>query len=650
MDVAQLFRAGVQVDPAPMPAHTSTIYGVALADSYDGTVLVQMDGDAVTQPGDESVEVAAAAEEFEAGTATLPSEPYPGTVEVYAEQVDDDHRLEESEYQVNGDRLTIEALAGGEPVDVEWTAHVVQEVTREDFAGGAFPLVGEPSNLSVTEDVGGPGVADWQPVAHDVDGTNLIVANMEPADGRVVATYVRAVSVVTSDGEQVLPDMPDPADVTVTGRTTDENNAPVEAVVTGWDLAGDIINIPAGYDTYTVDYSMPVAEEWNLAEQVDDEPLPDYDPEWDGGAQDADELEPDAVTVGHDLTWEPVAGTLDVTVDGVAAAYTLDGVTVTVTSAPPAERRLSVEYDAAQAARYDAAAFAGGTVALPSVPASGTVAVAVGGAALDPGDYSVADDALTIPGLVQAVAQYVVRYVEQVPTPAVELPTVPAVSEGDTVQITVVGGVPTVTGVQGSGDSAWTSINDATGMVVEVGEDLDAAVERIATNEGDIVAAQASIAENADNIAATVAAQVDVNNDLYTLVNQVIADANGLSITLTQLETTVADNAETAAADTDALANVVDLVNSAVDALVAYVRVEVNENNQPVLVLGSNTWPVQAQLTNTDLRFVENGTPVASISDHELNITTANVTDRINLGDWAWIPRSNGNLSLKWVG
>ena len=246
MDVSQLFRAGVTVDGAPMPAATSTIYGTAVADSHDGTVLVEMDGDAVTQPAQESTTATLPASAFEGGTAALPSEPFPGTVRVYAEQADDDHLLDEEAYQVNGDRLTIEALAGGEPVGVEWSTHVAQAFTNEDFAGGAVQLEGEPANLSVTEDVGGASTPDWQPVAYELDGTTLTVAGMEPADGRVVATYVRTVELVTDAGEQVLPDMPAADDVAVIGRTTDATNPPVETIVTGWDLAGDLITIPAG--------------------------------------------------------------------------------------------------------------------------------------------------------------------------------------------------------------------------------------------------------------------------------------------------------------------------------------------------------------------------------------------------------------------
>lgn len=475
MDVASLFNRGVKVDGAPLPATTTTIYGTAVADSADGTVLVELDGDAVTQPAQEETTATLAADQFQGGTAALPSEPFPGSVVVYAESVADDNVLPESEYQVNGDRLTIEALAGGEPVGIEWQTHVQQAVTNADFAGGAVQLEGEPVGLSVTEDVGGEGVADWQPVPFTLDGTTLYVEGMQPADGRVVAEYVRTVSLVTSAGEQVLPDMPAASDVTVTGRTTTATGDPVDATVTGWNLAGDLITIPEGYDTYTITYTMAEREEWNVTAQTDSEPLPDYDPEFDGDAQGGEELAPESVTVGHELTHEPDAGTLAVTVDGEPATFTLDVRTVTVDYAPAATRYLSIEYDAAQAMELPAAAFANGPADLPTMPNDGTVTVTVGGAALDPADYSVSDRAVSIPALVAGVSQYVVTYAEQVPTAAVELPTFPAVVEGDTVQITVVGGVPTVTAVQGAGDAMQGQVNDATTLAVDASTAADAA-------------------------------------------------------------------------------------------------------------------------------------------------------------------------------
>lgn len=58
----------------------------------------------------------------------------------------------------------------------------------------------------------------------------------------------------------------------------------------------------------------------------------------------------------------------------------------------------------------------------------------------------------------------------------------------------------------------------------------------------------------------------------------------------------------------------------------------------------------QVAITDQLVAFVDGGDVVASISGQELEISAATVTDRLSIGNFAWIPRSNGNLALKWMG
>ena len=58
----------------------------------------------------------------------------------------------------------------------------------------------------------------------------------------------------------------------------------------------------------------------------------------------------------------------------------------------------------------------------------------------------------------------------------------------------------------------------------------------------------------------------------------------------------------------------------------------------------------QVAITDQLVAFVDGGDVVASISGQELEISAATVTDRLSIGQFAWIPRSNGNLALKWMG
>lgn len=82
-------------------------------------------------------------------------------------------------------------------------------------------------------------------------------------------------------------------------------------------------------------------------------------------------------------------------------------------------------------------------------------------------------------------------------------------------------------------------------------------------------------------------------------------------------------------------------------------NIDVGGSEVPAITLnasGSAAATFEAVLTNQSLTFRDNGQDVAWISNQELNITSATVTDTLRFGSFAFIPRSNGNLALKWLG
>lgn len=78
--------------------------------------------------------------------------------------------------------------------------------------------------------------------------------------------------------------------------------------------------------------------------------------------------------------------------------------------------------------------------------------------------------------------------------------------------------------------------------------------------------------------------------------------------------------------------------------LTKYVRI-VNGD----LELGEVDNPLITRLVNGKLSFVLNGTEVAYISDNKLYITEAEILTSIIIGNFAFVPRTNGNLSFKKV-
>ena len=62
-----------------------------------------------------------------------------------------------------------------------------------------------------------------------------------------------------------------------------------------------------------------------------------------------------------------------------------------------------------------------------------------------------------------------------------------------------------------------------------------------------------------------------------------------------------------------------------------------------------------AELSNNEPAFKENGQKIAYISNNSLVITNAEIRNKLSLGNetrgwFDFIPRSNGNLSIKWRG
>ena len=424
MDAGKLFA---QLMNHGESAPGGILTGTAVSDSVDGSVMVQMDGSVVAQPSEDETELVVSAEEFADGTYVLPSVPYAGTLTV---SDSNGNELEQEDYDLDGSTLTIHALSSA-PVDVSYETNVQQVLTNSDFDGDSYSLP-STTNLTVRE--------DGQPVPYTLDGNFLTIDGIEHQAGIVEFSYIYDVSVVCSAGVNVLPNAPD--EVAVFGR----NSSGVDVVVTDYVLSGSTITLPDTYDAYTVDYPVSMVERWNVSDQYDEIPLEDSD----------DATDPETVTIGHDLQWEPSSVT-SCTVDGVSTTYTLDVSNVVVDAPTITERYITLTYDSPVRMQVPASSFAVGPFTLPSVPV-GSVITTMGGSVLA---NTVDDTQLTIDSLLTDSPTYTLTYTEQVEQDVVELPCTPYVAEGQFVEIAVVNGMPTVIGASGSGDVTMTLAVDA---------------------------------------------------------------------------------------------------------------------------------------------------------------------------------------------
>ena len=93
-----------------------------------------------------------------------------------------------------------------------------------------------------------------------------------------------------------------------------------------------------------------------------------------------------------------------------------------------------------------------------------------------------------------------------------------------------------------------------------------------------------------------------------------------------------------------------DNVNTTVSEMKSYMNFTTDSNSKPVLELGASGSNFKTRLSNSELAFMQGETKVAYISESKLNITEADINTSLKIGDFAFVPRSNGSLDFKKVG
>lgn len=97
------------------------------------------------------------------------------------------------------------------------------------------------------------------------------------------------------------------------------------------------------------------------------------------------------------------------------------------------------------------------------------------------------------------------------------------------------------------------------------------------------------------------------------------------------------------------LANTNAALNEEINTRKSYMQFGETSGN-PTLVLGSTDSKAKAALTNQELDFTYEDQIKASVGQDGMSMPKATISDSLQIGEWMWFPRSNGNLSLKWVG
>ncbi len=98
--------------------------------------------------------------------------------------------------------------------------------------------------------------------------------------------------------------------------------------------------------------------------------------------------------------------------------------------------------------------------------------------------------------------------------------------------------------------------------------------------------------------------------------------------------------------------NVKDISNrldTEIEARDAYIQFSQDANN-PMMEMGAKTSTAKMRLTNTQMQFLVNNVIAAYISNDRLNINNADIIQTLKIGKYAFMPRNDGHMTLKYVG
>ena len=177
---------------------------------------------------------------------------------------------------------------------------------------------------------------------------------------------------------------------------------------------------------------------------------------------------------------------------------------------------------------------------------------------------------------------------------------------------------------------AVKGISDVQGVILqEVQKTSQAASEAVYNVEQNLLS---SIQVSAENIQSVVAETYSLKEDTEALVSSVSTEIeqtkNSVEIQFTQFSADIA--AVAAGADAE------------FEEIKKYIRFADGQ-----ILLGEVGNELELQIANDRISFFQDGAEVAYFSDRKLYVTDAEILHSLQLGNFAYMPRANGNLSFK---
>lgn len=137
-----------------------------------------------------------------------------------------------------------------------------------------------------------------------------------------------------------------------------------------------------------------------------------------------------------------------------------------------------------------------------------------------------------------------------------------------------------------------------------------------------------------------------------TLAEEALAALNGVQQTVTNLTQTVTELVQTTDGWSfnfqtieESITELGDQISSNYQETLKYIRFVDGE-----IIIGVEGNMMSLRLSNDRISFMQGGVEVAYMSSNKLYITNAEVTDTLDLGNYYFSPRQNGNLSFRYRG
>lgn len=171
--------------------------------------------------------------------------------------------------------------------------------------------------------------------------------------------------------------------------------------------------------------------------------------------------------------------------------------------------------------------------------------------------------------------------------------------------------------------------------------------------DGSGLATKSEVNVSKDNIALAVQGMYEGDDeslkDIQSSLN-ITRDKVTIAFSNAEAATKVGDRLEAYRDSNDTnVGDLTDRLNAEIAARQSYIQFGQNANN-PVMEMGATSSTARMRLTNTQLQFLVGSVIAAYISNDQLYINNANVLQTLRIGKYAFMPRSDGHMSLKYVG